>query len=45
MTINYSKLKTNLSLAIQRLKLMERKKTESVQKSRKEVADYLENGI
>ncbi|KAI7690830.1 IST1 -like protein [Sarcoptes scabiei] len=44
MTINYSKLKTNLSLAIQRLKLMERKKTESVQKSRKEVADYLENG-
>ena len=30
---NYSKLKTNLKLAIQRLKLLERKKTEIAQKS------------
>lgn len=44
MSINYSRLKTNLSLAIQRLKLLEKKKTEAAQKSRKEIADYIENG-
>ena len=41
---NYSKLKTNLRLAINRLKLLEKKKTELAQKSRKEIADYLANG-
>jgi hypothetical protein len=30
---NHSKLKTNLKLAIQRLKLLERKKTENAHKS------------
>ncbi|XP_075587656.1 increased sodium tolerance 1-like protein [Dermatophagoides farinae] len=43
-SVNYARLKTNLSLAIQRLKLLEKKKTESAQKSRKEIADYIENG-
>lgn len=38
---NYAKLKTNLKLAIQRLKLLEKKKTELSLKSRKEIADYL----
>ncbi|GIY43597.1 IST1 homolog [Caerostris darwini] len=41
---NYSKLKTNLRLAINRLKLLEKKKTELAQKSRREIADYLANG-
>ncbi|KAF8784302.1 IST1 homolog [Argiope bruennichi] len=41
---NYSKLKTNLRLAINRLKLLEKKKTELTQKSRREIADYLANG-
>jgi len=41
---NYSKLKTSLRLAISRLKLLEKKKTELTQKSRKEIADYLANG-
>ena len=39
--VNYSKLKTNLKIAIQRLKLLERKKTENAKKSTKEIADYL----
>lgn len=41
---NYSKLKTNLRLTVNRLKLLERKKTELTQKARKEIADYLANG-
>ncbi|CAF0803599.1 unnamed protein product [Brachionus calyciflorus] len=39
---NYTKLKTNLKLAIQRLKLLEKKKTELSLKSRKEIADYIQ---
>lgn len=42
--INYSKLKTNLRLAENRLKLLEKKKTEQTQKSRKEIADYITAG-
>uniref|UniRef100_A0A182SYP7 IST1 homolog n=1 Tax=Anopheles maculatus TaxID=74869 RepID=A0A182SYP7_9DIPT len=41
---NYSKLKTNLRLALNRLKLLEKKKTELAQKARKEIADYLMAG-
>lgn len=41
---NYSKLKTNLRLAVTRLKLLEKKKTELALKSRKEIADYLVAG-
>lgn len=41
---NYSKLKTNLRLSINRLKLLEKKKTELAQKSRREIADYISNG-
>ena len=41
---NYSKLKTHLRLAVNRLKLLEKKKTELAQKSRKEIADYLSTG-
>lgn len=41
---NYSKLKTNLRLAVNRLKLLEKKKTELAQKARKEIADYLVAG-
>lgn len=41
---NYSKLKTNLRLAINRLKLLEKKKAELAQKSRKEIADYIAAG-
>ncbi|RNA37009.1 IST1 -like protein [Brachionus plicatilis] len=39
---NYTKLKTNLKLAIQRLKLLEKKKTELSLKSRREIADYIQ---
>jgi len=35
------KLKTNLRLVINRLKMMEKKKTELAQKARKEIADYI----
>ncbi|CAH1779435.1 unnamed protein product [Owenia fusiformis] len=38
---NYTKLKTNLRLVIQRLKLLEKKKTELALKGRKEIADYI----
>jgi len=38
----YQKLSTNLRLAINRLKLMEKKKTELAVKARKEIADYLQ---
>ncbi|CAG7816247.1 unnamed protein product [Allacma fusca] len=41
---NYNKLKTNLKLAVQRLKLMEKKKTELALKARKEIADYIRDG-
>lgn len=41
---NYNKLKTNLRLAINRLKLLEKKKTELAQKARKEIADYITTG-
>ncbi|XP_046960704.1 IST1 homolog isoform X2 [Vanessa cardui] len=41
---NYSKLKTHLRLAINRLKLLEKKKTELAQKSRKEIAEYIAAG-
>lgn len=41
---NYNKLKTNLRLAINRLKLLEKKKTEMALKSRKEIADYIGGG-
>nr|XP_006817404.1 PREDICTED: IST1 homolog isoform X1 [Saccoglossus kowalevskii]XP_006817405.1 PREDICTED: IST1 homolog isoform X2 [Saccoglossus kowalevskii] len=39
-----TKLKTNLRLAINRLKLMEKKKTELAQKARKDIADYISQG-
>ncbi|XP_017955060.1 IST1 homolog isoform X4 [Drosophila navojoa] len=41
---NYNKLKTNLRLAQNRLKLLEKKKAELTQKSRKEIAEYLATG-
>lgn len=41
---NYTKLKTHLRLSINRLKLMEKKKTELTQKARREIADYLQAG-
>ncbi|XP_042218554.1 IST1 homolog isoform X1 [Homarus americanus] len=41
---NYNKLKTNLRLVVNRLKLLEKKKTELAQKTRKEIADYLITG-
>lgn len=39
--INYTKLKTFLRLAINRLKLLEKKKMELALKSRKEIADFI----
>lgn len=41
---NYTKLKTNLRLAINRLKLLEKKKAELALKARKEIADYIAAG-
>ncbi|XP_067932339.1 IST1 homolog isoform X2 [Watersipora subatra] len=41
---NYPKLKTNLRLTVNRLKLLEKKKTELALKSRKEIADYIQAG-
>ncbi|XP_048829007.1 IST1 homolog [Brienomyrus brachyistius] len=38
------RLKVNLRLVINRLKLLEKKKTELAQKARKEIADYLSSG-
>lgn len=38
---NYSKLTTNIRLALNRLKLLEKKKYELAQKSRKEISDYI----
>lgn len=40
-----SKLKTNLLLAIQRIKLVAKKKAEIGQKFRREIADYLVKGL
>ncbi|XP_078344428.1 IST1 homolog isoform X1 [Oculina patagonica] len=44
MGFNKQKLKVNLKLAINRLKLLEKKKTELAQKARREIADYINNG-
>lgn len=41
---NYQKLKTNLRLSLNRLKLLEKKKTELALKARKEIADYISDG-
>ena len=41
---NYTKLKTNLRLVVNRLRLLEKKRTEIAQKSRVEIADYLRAG-
>ena len=45
MSVNYAKLKTNLRLSMERLKLLEKKKTELAQKSRKEIADFIQMGL
>ena len=39
---NYPKLKTNLRLAINRLKLLQKKKSEISLQQRKEIADYIQ---
>lgn len=39
-----SKLKTNLKLSIQRLKLLAKKKVESTLKARPEIANYIQSG-
>lgn len=44
MGFSKQKLKVNLKLAINRLKLLEKKKTELAQKARREIADYINNG-
>lgn len=41
---NYVKLRTNLRLCINRLKLLEKKKTEMALKARREIADYIVAG-
>ncbi|KAG5883041.1 hypothetical protein JTB14_010430 [Gonioctena quinquepunctata] len=43
-TPNYSKLKTNLRLSMSRLKLLQKKKAELIEKSRREIADYIAAG-
>ncbi|GAV08618.1 hypothetical protein RvY_18283 [Ramazzottius varieornatus] len=40
----YARLKTNLRLALNRLKLLEKKKAEMAQKGRREIAEYLATG-
>ena len=40
---NYEKLKTNLKLTINRLKLLEKKKTETTVKARRDIAEYMRN--
>ncbi|XP_074646923.1 IST1 homolog isoform X2 [Tubulanus polymorphus] len=42
--VKHTKLKTNLRLCVQRLKVLEKKKTELATKARKEIADYIANG-
>lgn len=44
MDSNLSKLKTNLKLALNRLKLLQKKKSELTQKARKEIADSIAAG-
>uniref|UniRef100_A0A5S6Q0S5 IST1 homolog n=1 Tax=Trichuris muris TaxID=70415 RepID=A0A5S6Q0S5_TRIMR len=41
---NYPKLKTNLRLAVNRLKLLEKRKTELAQKMRKDIAECISQG-
>lgn len=41
---NYNKLRSNLRLIINRLKLLEKKKTEIALKARKEIAEYIQMG-
>ncbi|KRT86283.1 hypothetical protein AMK59_551, partial [Oryctes borbonicus] len=41
---NYTKLKTHLRLAMNRLKLLEKKKAELTQKSRREIGDFIQAG-
>jgi len=41
---NYVKLRTNLRLCINRLKLLEKKKTELALKARREIAEYISVG-
>lgn len=41
---NYTKLKTNLRLIVNRLKLIAKKRTELAQKARAEIADYIRSG-
>jgi hypothetical protein len=38
------KLRVNLRLSINRLKLLEKKKTETAMKARREIADYMKSG-
>lgn len=40
-SFQYAKLKTNLRLAANRLKLLQKKKTEQAMKARTEIADFL----
>ena len=40
----YQRLTSNLRLSINRLKLLEKKKTELAVKARREISDYLANG-
>lgn len=40
--VNHSKLKSNLKLAMQRLKLLQKKKTENARKFTKEIADFIQ---
>lgn len=42
---NHNRLKTNLKVAIQRLKLLEKKNTELARKSTKEIADLVQQSI
>lgn len=39
--VNYDKLKTNLKVAIERLKLIQKKKTENTRKATFEIAELL----
>ena len=42
--VNYVRLKTNLRVAMQRLKLLEKKKAELATRARKEIGTYLLEG-
>lgn len=41
---NFTKLKTNLRLAMARLKILEKKKAELAEKSRREIAEFIKDG-